>query len=320
MRINSSWKHKKIKFVHGEGGNCMFLTVLTATYNRCEQLKKLYSSLCKQSYKDFKWLIIDDGSSDETYDLIENFVVESKINIEYKKKENGGKHTALNTGIALANTPLIFIVDSDDWLEGNAIEEIYQINTKYENMHEICGYSFLRKFPDGKINGKEFSVNALMGSYIDVRINGNDMDADKAEVWKTSCLREVQFPKFDAERFLGEDAIWIQLALKYKMVHINSAIYIGEYQEDGLTKNRRSQNIKSPNGCVYRAEICMSPNINLKFRLKSMLQYQIYGKFARKSTIELYKRVHMKFWFIILRPIALILYSNWKMKNVRSLK
>ena len=85
-----------------------------------------------------------------------------------------------------------------------------------------------------------------IGSYIDVRVNGNDTGADKAEVFKTHCLKEFPFPEYPNEKFLGEDLVWVRMARKYEMVHINKAIYVGNYLEDGLTNNRRKHNIASP--------------------------------------------------------------------------
>ena len=294
----------------------MNITVLTPTYNRAENLVKLYKSLCEQTNKNFLWMIIDDGSTDNTEELIKNIKSEKKINIEYLKKKNGGKHTALNLGIKNIKTDLIFIVDSDDWLDKNAIANIEITHEKYKFNKEICGYSYLRKFPDNEINGKYFPENYLIGSYIDVRINGNDMNADKAEVWKTSCLLQYPFPEFKGEKFLGEDVVWIQMALKYNMVHINKAIYIGDYLEEGLTKNRRKQNIKSPKGCLLRAKLCMHSSINIKFRLKSIIQYGVYGKIAGYNFYELYLGIEYKIYYILLFPIIILYYIKW-IKNIK---
>ena len=93
-----------------------------------------------------------------------------------------------------------------------------------------------------------------IGSYIDVRVNGDDTGADKAEVFKTHCLKEFPFPEYPNEKFLGEDLVWVRMAGKYEMVHINKAIYVGNYLEDGLTNNRRKHNIGSPIGCMHQAE------------------------------------------------------------------
>ena len=298
----------------------MIVTVLTPTYNRGENLKKLYSSLISQSCKSFLWMIIDDGSTDNTQEIAQEFIKQNKIKIEYYKKTNGGKHTALNFGVKKINTELTFIVDSDDWLEVNAIDTIYKYYSKYKYAKEICGYSFLRKFPDGSINGKKIKEDEIIAYYIDVRINGNDSNSDKAEVWVTNCLKEYPFPVFENEKFLGEDVIWFKLSLKYKMVFTNIPIYVSEYLEDGLTKNRRINNINSSNGCYYRSkqiiDISKIKKINIRFLIKNIIQYIVYGSFSKRCFKELYVECKRKLWFIVLYPISKIIYYKWKKEYI----
>lgn len=288
----------------------MNVTVLTPTYNRAKELNKLYNSLIEQKNDEFIWFIIDDGSTDNTKEIVEQWVNEKKIKINYKIINNGGKHKAINYAMRLINTELVFIVDSDDYLTSDAIETIYKYHEKYKNNTDLCGYSFLRQFPNGKINNKKFPVDELIGSFIDIRINGN-IGGDKAEVWYTRCLKEYPFPEYDNEKFLGEDVVWIDMALKYKMVHINKAIYIGDYLQEGLTNNRRKNNIESPNGCVERAKRLMYKQCNLKTRIKGALQYTIYSKFAgnKKYIRNIEKN---KILVVICYFPALLLYFNWK--------
>lgn len=297
----------------------MDVTVITTTYNRSKELGKLYESLKNQTKKDFKWLIIDDGSIDNTKDIIENFKKENIIKIEYKYIQNSGKHVALNKGISTIDTNLTFCVDSDDYLTSEAIEKIINVHQKYKDNEEICGYSFLKIDSNNKVNGKVLSQNEVIDDFINIRINGKDTNADKAEVWKTECLKEYPFPEFQGEKFLGEDVVWLKMALKYKMVFLNEAIYVGEYLEGGLTKNRRKNNLKSPNGCTYRAkvtlEIAKQRKINFKHFTKCMLQYQVYGKFANKGFKKLYQDVPFRFYFIVLYPLAQIIYLKWKKIN-----
>lgn len=188
--------------------------------------------------------------------------------IRYIYKENGGKHMALNVGIDAIQSELTFIVDSDDTLMPDAVETMLRYHSRYKNEHKLCGYSFLKVFLDEKINGKEFNPNEWIASYIEARINADDTMADKAEVFFTCCLKEFPFPEYPGEKFLGEDIVWVRMARKYNMVHINEAIYVADYQTDGLTKNRRKNNIKSPIGCMHRAEEFMCNNIKLKYRIK----------------------------------------------------
>lgn len=290
----------------------IIITILTPTYNRAHQLTNLYDSLCMQSDKRFVWCVVDDGSTDVTEDLVSNFIQQKQIPITFIKKENGGKHTALNEGIKIAETPLIFIVDSDDTLTPTAVETISNYFAIYGDSDDICGFSFLRAFPDGKVNGSLFAKDEWIASYIEARVNSDDMLSDKSEVYKTSCLREFPFPEYKGEKFLGEDIVWVRIARKYKTVHINKIVYIGEYQSDGLTQNRRVHNFNSPNGCVARAMEYLKKDICIKMRIKAYLQYLIYGRAAKHKFSRLLKNAPNKVLFLTLAIPALLIKLNWE--------
>ena len=291
------------------------VTILTPTYNRAYCLNNLYNSLLKQNDLDFTWLIIDDGSSDDTKDVVSKMEEENKIPIQYIYKNNGGKHTALNVGISKIKTKYVFIVDSDDVLSEDAIEKIKAADMTYGELSDICGYSFLRRYPDGKINGKLFEPDGIIDTYINVRLFGDDSFADKAEVFFTDILKKFPFPEFEGERFLGEDIVWIELSKKYKMVHLNNPIYIGDYQTDGLTKNRRKNNIKSCKGCYARSKTFLTVKLPFKVKVKNVLQLVVYGKFCGYKFKDMYKD-YRNFFLIALYVPALFLYFNWKKKYV----
>lgn len=287
------------------------ITVLTPTFNRGGVLRSLWESLQKQTVKDFEWLVVDDGSTDGTKNLITQLQEKSDFPIRYIYKSNGGKHTALNVGIQTICSELTYIVDSDDCVTDDAVESILKIHKRYRSQNNICGYAFLRAFPDGKVNGKKFDVDEKIGSYIDVRVNGDDTGADKAEVFKTHCLKEFPFPEYPNEKFLGEDLVWVRMARKYEMVHINKAIYVGNYLEDGLTNNRRKYNIASPIGCMHRAEEFMETDLKIKYRIKGGLQYIVYGKFAGVKVIDLIRKSKYKILATVCIPGGLFLHSRW---------
>ena len=193
----------------------------------------------------------------------------------------------------------------------DAVESILKIHKKYRSQNNICGYAFLRAFPDGKVNGKKFDVDEKIGSYIDVRVNGDDTGADKAEVFKTHCLKEFPFPEYPNEKFLGEDLVWVRMARKYEMVHINKAIYVGNYLEDGLTNNRRKHNIASPVGCMHRAEEFMESDLKTRYRIKGGLQYIVYGRFAGVKVVDLIRKSRHKVLATVCAPGGLFLHSRW---------
>lgn len=288
------------------------LTIITPTYNREGGIERLWKSLISQTNKNFDWLVVDDGSTDNTGELIERLKHESDFLIRYVYKSNGGKHTALNMGIKTIESDLTFIVDSDDYLTEDAVDSIIEIHKKYQGQNEICGYVFLRGFPDGKVNGKQFISDEMIGSYIDVRINSHDTHSDKAEVFYTRCLKEFPFPEYPGEKFLGEDIVWVRMGRKYQMVHINKVIYVGNYLEGGLTTNRRKHNIASPVGCMHRAEEFLESDIDIRYRIKAALQYIVYGKFAGITIRDLLKNAKHKGIVVVCAIPGMMLYWKWQ--------
>lgn len=288
------------------------ITIITPTYNRAELLKRLYKSLKDQTNFDFEWLIVDDGSTDDTEGIIQEFQKENVFIIRYIKQKNGGKHRALNAGIRLIETELTFIVDSDDYLPTDAVSIILQYHERYKGNRNLCGYSFLRCYEDGRVNTAYFSKDEEIATFREIRINGN-IGGDKAEVFLTSILRKYPFPEFEGERFLPEDVVWIRMSGPYQMVHINKCIYISEYLEGGLTKIGRSMKIYSPRGMIERSRAYLNDDkVCIKVKLKMMVLYLVYGRFANIQYKELIKKVNQKGLFLLLLLPSQLIYYKWK--------
>lgn len=288
------------------------ITVLTPTYNRAKLIPRLFESLIGQTVYDFEWLIVDDGSKDNTKEIVTSFNDVANFHIKYLYKENGGKHTALNFAYPSITTPLTFIVDSDDWLTADAIAIIDETYAKYNNENDLCGFSFLRGTPrGGYLSSSGVPKNAMKESYVDCRINQN-ISGDMAEVWYTECLKRYPFPQFEGEKFLGEDFVWIKMSEHYLMRFFNNVIYISDYLEDGLTQNRRIHNIKSPNGCIQRASVFLSSDVLFRYKVKAMLQYIIYSRFARKKMADMFSGENYKLLFVLLLPMANLIYLKWE--------
>jgi glycosyltransferase involved in cell wall biosynthesis len=230
------------------------ISIVTATYNREKLLKRLYNSLCKQESKLFEWIVIDDGSIDNTENLITEFKNENTINtinIIYLKKVNGGKHTALNLGIELANFPYIFFVDSDDVLPENSIKTIIDkigkisLRSDYKNLAGICGD---KAHLDGQVVGSVLE-DEIVCSYIDFRYKYKII-GDKAEIFKTEVLKKYKFPVFENEKFCPEGLIWNRISNEYDMYFFSEIVYLCEYQEGGLTDQIYKIRKKSPNATL----------------------------------------------------------------------
>lgn len=289
------------------------VTIITPTYNRSHLLTNLYESLKKQKLQDFEWLIVDDGSSDKTREIVQHLQQETIFPIRYIYKNNGGKHTALNVGIKTICSPLTMIVDSDDTLLPNAIQTITEIHAKYKDESSVGAYSFLRCYADGRpvlgLNREEF-----VDSYIKYRIKEN-RPGDMAEVFKTHVLQEYPFPEFKEEKFLSEDVVWIQIGFKYKYVFINKSIYQCEYLTDGLSANDKPMKFASPLGSMMRGKMLMSKGCGGKTNIKGAIIYDCYKKKARLCGVSdkrLELDVYQKILCSLMNPISIYFYKKWK--------
>lgn len=289
------------------------VTVLTPTYNRVQYLPRLFNSLCKQTEQDFQWLLIDDGSQDETEKWFGN-LPETGFAKEYYKKENGGKHTALNFSHPYIKGELVVIVDSDDWLIDSAIKNIKEDWSNYKENKDICGMTYLlglsEKEPYGNVL---FPIDKEINSSINVKINGN-VNVDSCEVIRAEVLKEFPFPVTEGEKFIGETYLWNLSGLKYKTVYLNKIIYIAEYLEGGLTKSGRSMRIKCPYGGMYNSQTYFNKTVCMKQRIKNIWLYICYGKFAGLGFSQICKRSGIRFEIIINYLFGWMLYRYWKYK------
>ena len=214
----------------------MSITILTPTYNRGQYLYRLYLSLLEQNTKDFTWLIVDDGSTDSTKELIENYRKENKIKIEYFYKENGGKHTAINFGIKRVTSPIVGIVDSDDWLTSKALETISKYWVIIKEKQNIAGILGLSAFKNEELIGTEFPQNNWEVSFTDIYLKHKVL-GDKAVFFKTEVLRNYPFPEKQGIHFVFEATVWHEMSKKYNVLAVNDLLQYKEYTEEGITRN-----------------------------------------------------------------------------------
>ena len=283
------------------------LTVLTPTYNRADYLGKLYDSLLRQNQKDFCWLVVDDGSTDQTENTVRGFQIDGKIQIDYLHKKNGGKHTALNVGIRQITTPLTMIVDSDDTLLPDAVSEIQRYYQKYRENERIAAWSFLRCTPDGKPIS-DIDNDEIVDNYIRYRIRQNRL-GDMAEVFRTEVLKNHPFPEYPDEKFLSEDVVWIEIGKKYDSVFIHKAIYQCEYLEGGLTAEDKRMKFASPKGSMMRGKQLMSKPCGMKTNLKGAIIYNCYRRNTDRFSLPLSLRE--KTLCILAYPLSSYFYKKW---------
>lgn len=211
------------------------ITLFTPTYNRAHLLSRLYNSILIQDVIDVEWLIVDDGSIDDTEALIENFKKESIINIRYYKKSNGGKHTAINFGLQYAKGELFFIIDSDDVLAENALKIIKTHYQSIKNNDKICGIVGLSQYIDKQeIVGDYFLKNDWEVSFADIYLKYH-LKGDKSVAFKTEVLRKYPFPEKQRIRFVFEAVVWHEMSKKYNVLALNKIVQFVEYQKSGVS-------------------------------------------------------------------------------------
>ena len=240
------------------------ITLFTPTYNRAYLLPKLYESLKRQTYRDFEWLIVDDGSTDDTQQVVAQWIEERPFDIRYVYQENGGKHRAINKGVLLAKAEWFFIVDSDDYLPEDSLSIANKWIETIKNDDSFAGVCGVKREITGIIkSGFDFV-------YFDISpLYGSEMSrSDKAEIFRTSILRKFPFPDFEGEKFCAEGIIWSRIGLQYNLRYFNEVIYCYEYLEDGLSKNSLKNRRQSPTyaSLVYKEQMRYKPLLKDKFR------------------------------------------------------
>lgn len=229
----------------------MILTVFTPTYNRAHLLERVYKSLLEQTRYDFEWVIVDDGSSDNTEEVVNKMICEAKLNIQYIKKENGGKHTAHNMALHYAKGELFMCVDSDDVLETKAVEIIAD-SFQYLQAND-CGFIAYKSDMEAQILCTEIPSNINEHNSLCNLTAMFDVKGEFAFVFKTDIARVNLFPVIEGEKFIGECVLYDRLDMQgFTWCPIRNVLQKCEYQKDGYTSNLNKIMNKNPGGyCLY---------------------------------------------------------------------
>ena len=282
------------------------ITIFTSTYNRAYKLPKLYESLLNQTYKNFEWLIVDDGSDDNTEEVCNNWIENCKeFKITYIKQKNRGKHVAINNGVKHAEGELFFIVDSDDYLSKDAIEQLEYFYKQIESDDNFAGISGMKAYTNGRRIGGTFPFQTIDCSMIDIR-NKYRVKGDMAEAFKIKILRKYPFPQFEDETFLSESAVWDRIGSKFLLRYFNKNIYFAEYVSDGLTKNIHKKFRENPKGTMFVfMQTIKTNNVSILNKIKCAIKYWRYTVFYNGRKTKNMKAVS---WMYLFLPVGLLLY------------
>lgn len=287
----------------------MKVTIFTPTYNRAYIIKNLYESLKLQTSNNFEWIVVDDGSTDNTEDILREWEKEAAFSVRYFKQQNGGKHRAINRGVKEASGELFFIVDSDDYLADNAVERILYHFSTIKGNNNYCGVCGLKCYPDGTKVGGGDDFGILDCSSFDFRYK-HKMKGDMAEVLRTDVLRQYPFPEIEGERFCPEAVMFNRVAQKYKFRYFYEKIYFCDYLPDGLTAKITRIRMQSP----VSAMICYSDlagfNVPIKQRIRAAVNFWRFSFCSKDTFVSKLRRVGKRWLFAL--PIGYMMYIKDK--------
>lgn len=234
-----------------------FLTIFTPAYNRAHTLPRTYESLCAQDCKDFIWLIVDDGSTDRTAELVKGWQADEKnFEIQYIYKENGGMHTAHNTAYENIRTELNVCIDSDDRMAPGAVSKI---RSAWEAVRGR-GYAGLIGL-DADLNTGEIIGKGFPDGMTETTLNGyyaTGGAGDKKLVYRTDVINSVpSYPVFEGEKYVGLVYKYTLIDQKYKLAVLNEVLCEVEYQPDGSSNTMWKQYVKNPNGFAFLRKVNM---------------------------------------------------------------
>ncbi len=280
------------------------ITVFTPTYNRGYIIETLYRSLQHQTFQDFEWLVVDDGSADNTWELFARWQQEeNSFPIRYVKQENGGKCRAINRGLELARGELFFTVDSDDYLTEDALEKVAAWDAELPDKEQYCGFVGNRGTTKDETPNRLFAGGFLDGTALDrytmVEANQVLVDGERAFVFYTDVHRKYRYPEFPGEKFLTEAVTWDLMAYDgYKMRFYNDIIWIWEYKDDGLTRAGYKVFQENPQGTgLFFRQKAKFLHYSLKDKL--LLWYGFATEnFGRCTDAEIAAYIQMPRWLI----------------------
>lgn len=292
--------------------NEVVITIFTPAYNRAYTIHKCYESLKRQTSKNFKWLVVDDGSTDNTRELILKWKEEADFEINYIYKKNGGMHTAHNTAYENIDTELNVCIDSDDYLTDDAVEIIINEWQKVKD-NKIAGLGALNIFESGEVIGTKFPEELKTSKYFDI-YNKHGVSGDKKFIYRTDLIKEYPYPEFEGEKYVGLDYKYKKLDEKYEMALINKVVCVVEYMEDGSSMNMLKQYRRNPKGwCFFRLENLKIENTSLKYKFKECMHYVSSSVMCRNT--KFISKNPYKILTILAIPSGIALYSYIMLKT-----
>lgn len=281
------------------------LTVFTPTFNRAYTLHKCYESLKRQSSKDFVWLIVDDGSSDNTKEIVDKWISENEVEIRYHYQKNQGMHGAHNTAYELINTEINTCIDSDDYITDDAVEKIVGFWKSNRN-RGLAGFVALDAYENGEIIGTKLPSDVNETTYFDI-YNTLGVKGDKKFIYRSDLTKLYPYPIFEGEKYVSLAYKYAKLDSEYKLALMNEIVCIVQYMEDGSSLNMIRQYRKNPRGFAFiRIENMKDSRLALRNKFKEAIHYVSSSLLSKNK--EFIKETPCKLLTILAIPFGFLLY------------
>ncbi|AQX55032.1 MULTISPECIES: glycosyltransferase family 2 protein [Priestia] len=288
------------------------ITIFTPTYNRAYCLNDCYESLKVQTCKDFIWLIIDDGSTDDTRQKVAVWKEEGDVDISYCFQENKGMHAAHNKAYELIDTELNVCIDSDDYMPRDAVEKIIQHWKRYGNS-SVSGIMGLDSNRNGTIIGTAFPEELKQSTLFHL-YHKHGVTGDKKLVYRTELTKRYPYPLFEGEKYVGLAYKYHMLDKDYELLLMNEVLCCVEYLPDGSSQNMLSQYLKNPQGfAFYRKELMKLPFASPLFKFRQAVHYVSSSLISRNG--QFLKETPLKTITLLAVPLGITLYGYITLKT-----
>ena len=280
------------------------LTIFTPTYNRSYILPALYESLKKQDRLKFVWLIVDDGSTDDTKQLVSQWIREGNIKIHYYYQNNAGKMAAHNFAVDICDTELFFCVDSDDYLLDNVVSDIITFWSDTRFTETLSGIVAYRKMIG--LKNEEHSNFGTNKKRAKLRECLQNYKGETALVFRTSILKKYKFPIIPGEKFISEMYIYNKIDDNYDMLVVKEDFVACQYQIDGYTQNLHKIIARNPKGYILFFADMFNRSNSLKEKVILVIQVWACSLIAKYSKMTILKLFHWNFFTILLLPLGYV--------------
>jgi len=304
------------------------ISVITAVYNRADTIHRVFESLEKSTYRNFELIIVDDGSTDNIVEIVEKYVKLVSYPVTFKRKENGGKHTAINLMYEMARGEYIFSLDSDDELMPEAMKKALMIweTIPPDRRNEywcVCGRNIYNETL--KMIGKPFPLNINENDWNKAKKIASKISGDKMSLQKLEVVKKYKFPEHKNVKFVTERIVWNRIDNDYKQYYTNEVfgnIYIDANNRLSNSIRNRQAAINIYFNCMYQINNSYSLNISIREYIKLQIRYYLNAAMISKeiaTSIGVIETKH-KIFNILISPIAIIMLPKYRSKyNLKEL-